>query len=128
MTALLATPIVLSALLLAAHFLRGGQAELVALCLALPMLLLVRRPWAGWLISLGLGLGALEWLLTLGAIAQQRMAAGEPWLRMALILGAVTLFSGASALLPRTRHLTRHLSVNVGRAEGSGLAGAHHDI
>jgi hypothetical protein len=110
MKALLASPIVLSALLLAAHFLRGGQAALVALALALPLLLAVRRPWAGWLLSLGLGLGSLEWLLTLTAIAQQRMAMGEPWHRMAAILGGVSLLTLTAACLPRTRSLVRHFS------------------
>jgi hypothetical protein len=119
MFALLASPIVLSALLLAAHFLRGGQAALVSLCLALPLLLAVRRPWAGWLITVGLGLGGLEWLLTLIDIAQQRMAMGEPWLRMAAILGTVTLLTVASALTPRHRHLARHFSVCGARADGA---------
>lgn len=114
MTILLASPIALSALLLAAHFLRGGHPALVALSLGLPLLLLVRRPWAGWLISIGLGLGALEWLLTLYNIAQQRFAAGEPWLRMAAILGTVALITGASALLPRTRRLARHFASDAG--------------
>ncbi len=119
MIILLASPIVLSALLLAAHFLRGGHAALVALSLAIPLLLLVRRPWAGWTISLSLSLGSLAWLFTLCQIAQQRLAMGEPWLRMALILGAVALFTGASALLPRAQRLVRHFSVGGGRAEGS---------
>lgn len=117
MKALLASPIVLSALLLAAHFLRGGQAALVALALALPLLLAIRRPWAGWLLCSGLALGSLEWLYTLLIIAQQRMAMGEPWLRMAAILGTVALITGASALLTRSRHLARHFSVDVTRAE-----------
>ncbi len=119
MKALLASPIVLSAMLLAAHFLRGGEAVFVALCLALPLLLAVRRPWAGWLISAALILGSLEWLLTLIDIAQLRMAMGAPWRPMAAILGTVTLLTGASALLPRTRHLARHFSVSSSGAEGS---------
>ncbi len=119
MTLLLASPIVLSALLLAAHFLRGGHAALVALALGIPLLLAVRRPWAGWLISAALILGSLEWLLTLIDIAQLRMAMGAPWLRMAAILGSVTLITGASALLPRSRHLARHFSVSGSRAEDS---------
>jgi hypothetical protein len=116
MTILLASPIVLSCLVLAAHFLRGGQAALVAVCLALPLLFLVRRPWAGWTITVLLGLGSLEWLVTLAHIAQQRMAMEQPWLRMAAILGTVALITGASALLTRSRHLARHFSVDAGRA------------
>jgi hypothetical protein len=117
MTALLASPIVLSALLLAAHFLRGGQAALVAISLALPLLLLVRRPWAGWLLCGGLALGSLEWLWTLVEIARVRIAMGEDWLRMAAILGTVTFITGASALLTRSRHLRRRFSVGDSGAE-----------
>jgi len=119
MTVLLASPIVLSCLVLAAHFLRGGHAAFVAICLALPLLFLVRRPWAGWTITVVLGLGSLEWLVTLIQIAQQRMAMGEPWLRMAAILGTVTLITGASALLPRTRRLAGHFAPHATKAEGS---------
>ncbi len=119
MTVLLASPIVLSCLVLAAHFLRGGQAAFVAICLAIPLLFMVRRPWAGWAITTLLGLGCLEWLATLVQIAQVRMAMGEPWLRMAAILGTVTLITGASALLPRTRRLAGHFAPHGIRAEGS---------
>ena len=105
MTILLVSPIVLSAIVLAAHFLRGGQVVLVAISLALPFLLLVRRPWAGWLLSVTLGLGAIEWVLTLVDLAQLRIAAGQPWTRMAIILGTVAGITAASALLPHTRRL-----------------------
>ena len=91
----------LSALLLAAHFLRAGDLPLVLLALLVPALLWVRRPWAPRVVQAALGLGALEWVRTLWAALAQRQAAGEPWLRMALILGGVALFTALSALAAR---------------------------
>ncbi len=100
MKALLASPVVLSCLLLAAHFLRGGQAALVACCLALPFLLLVRKRWAAWVLALALLLACAVWVHTTLELVRVRAAFGEPWLRMVAILGTVTLFTGASALAP----------------------------
>lgn len=100
MAALLATPVVLSSLVLGAHFLRGGQIVAVALCLALPGLLLLRRPWVPPVLSGALLGGAALWLATAVQIGRVRLAHGEPWLRMALILGGVALFTAASAAAP----------------------------
>ena len=44
-------------------------------------------------------LGALEWLRALYGLAAMRMAFGEPWTRLAFILGAVALFTGLSGLV-----------------------------
>jgi hypothetical protein len=45
--------------------------------------------------------GAVEWLRTLAVLAAQRIAAGQPWLRLAVILGAVALLTAAAALVFR---------------------------
>jgi len=95
-------PVVLSLVLLAAHFSRNDMAPLMAVSLAVPFLLLVRRTWIPRLFQVLLVLGALEWLRTLVVIARRRMEAGEDWLRMALILGVVALFTGLSALVFRS--------------------------
>ena len=117
MRILLASPVVLSCLLMAAHFLRGGHAALVALCLALPFLLLARRPWVPWVLAIALTLGSLEWAHTAITLAEQRMSLGEPWLRMVAILGTVTLFTGASALAPFSTTFAGRF--RKARAEGS---------
>jgi len=102
-------PIVLSALLIAAHFSRAGNTGMVAISLALPALLLVRRPWAARGVQAGLVLvlAAIEWFWTLANLARQRIASGEPWLRLALILGTVALLTAASALVFRSEKLRR---------------------
>lgn len=92
-------PIVLSALLLGAHFLRAGLIPLVVLALLFPALLLFRRAWATRLVQIILVLGALEWVRTLLVLVAERRADGQPWSRLAIIIGLVAVFSGSSALL-----------------------------
>jgi hypothetical protein len=94
-------PALLALLMLGAHFLRFGQTPLVLLCLALLGPLFVPRPWAQATVRWALALGAVVWLWTLMAGVRQRLAFDEPWLRLALILGGVVLFTGWSAWLLR---------------------------
>ncbi len=94
-------PVVLSALVLAAHFYRARQMPLVAVALALPLLLLVRERWSARAVQAGLVLGALEWVRTLTYFAGQRMDMGRPWGRLAVILGAVAALTALSALTVR---------------------------
>lgn len=105
MTALLLTPVVLSTLVLAAHFLRGGHVAVVLLVLLTLPLLLVRRPWARRVVQAVLVLGALEWVRTLVSLVQLRAMLGQPWTRMAVILGSVALVTLLSALLLETRRV-----------------------
>jgi hypothetical protein len=95
--------VVISALLLGAHFLRDGQHLLVLLSLLFPALLLVRRGWATPVLRGLLVLACAEWLRTAWVLAQQRQAVGEPWMRMALILGGVAAITALSARVARAR-------------------------
>jgi hypothetical protein len=83
----------LALLLLAAHLLHGGMLPLAVLSILLTGLLWVRRPWAARAVQFVLLLAAVEWTLTAAGLAQMRMRHGEPYLRLALILGAVTAFT-----------------------------------
>ena len=58
-------PVVLSLLVLAAHFLRAGNGIMVVLVLGLLGLLAVPRAWAARTVQIALQLGAVEWLWTL---------------------------------------------------------------
>jgi len=82
-------PVILSFVVLAAHFSRHDVALLTWLSLAVPLVLLVRRPWVPRLLRWLLVLGALEWMRTTTVLVSQRVTAGEDWLRMAVILVAV---------------------------------------
>ncbi len=101
MTNLLLIPPGLSALLLAAHFYRAGRLSLAVASLALIALLAVPRRWAARALQVALALGALEWLRTLAAFAAERVSAGQPYVRLAVILLAVAAFTAASALVFR---------------------------
>lgn len=92
-------PAVLSLLILAAHFLRSGSFILLGSVLGLLLLLFVPRRWARITVQSGLGLGVLEWLRTLTVLAMARRELDQPYLRLAIILGAVAAFSSLSAWL-----------------------------
>ena len=106
-------PVILSFLLLAAHFYRAGSSLLTGLCVAGLALLFVRKTWVPRLFQVLLVLGALEWLRTLYFFAAVRIAYEQPWIRLALILGGVALFTSLSGLVFRNsklREFYRHLS------------------
>jgi hypothetical protein len=100
-------PVIFSSLLLGAHYLRSGNWVLVAIALILPFTLLVKQKWVARGVQVLLVLGAAEWVHTMWSILQVRKAANEPWVRMVVILGAVALFTAASALVFETRALRR---------------------
>ena len=106
MNALLLLPL-LALGLLGAHFYRAAAWPLVGLCVVLVVLLAWRRAWVARLVQVALVLGALEWLWTAFWLVQQRLALGQPWLRLALILGAVAALTAASALVFRSAALRR---------------------
>jgi thiol:disulfide interchange protein len=92
-------PVFVSFLLLGAHFMRAGQ-NLVLLGLGLLLLLLfLRKWWVPRLLQFVLLLGAVEWIVTAVTLAQVRMQLGQPWARMAVILGAVALFTLLAGLV-----------------------------
>lgn len=90
---------------LGAHFMRAGAWPLVLACVGLVLLMAWPRRWAARTVQAALALGAAEWLWTLALLAQQRIALGQPWLRMALILGGVALFTAGAALVFQRRSL-----------------------
>jgi len=98
-------PVVLSLLLLGAHFFRAGSPELVAVVVALLGLLAVRRRWAARVVQIGLLLGAIEWLMTLAQLVFERAYTGEPTTRLAIILLGVALFTVLSTLVFSTEGL-----------------------
>lgn len=94
-------PAQLSLLLLGALVLRMG----VPLILVVPLLLLLMAavlvPWSEVrsLMTGALGLGSLIWGFMTWARVQERVVYGAPWVRLALILGGVALFTAWSAWL-----------------------------
>jgi len=86
-------PVILSTILIAAHVLRfHGIIEAIAVLLLLLSLLLKRklilRLWQAFL-----AFGVIMWIRTTIELVSLRMAMDAPWLRLTLILAAVTSFT-----------------------------------
>ena len=105
MNVLRVLPVIISFLLLGAHFYRAGLAIPAGFFAVLPLSLLFRESWVPRLMQILLVLGALEWLRTLVMFARVRIEFGEPWTRLAVILGTVALFTALSGLVFRSKAL-----------------------
>jgi len=98
-------PVIFSFLLLAAHFYRSGQVILTGLCIAILALLLLKESWVVRVFQFALLAAALEWLHTLYFLVQIRIESGQPWVRLAVILGAVAVLTALSSLVFRAESL-----------------------
>jgi len=105
--ALLTIPVVLSLVVLGAHFMRYGNSVGVVGALVLIALLFVRQPWVARFMQVVLVLGALEWIRTLIELQQVRAALGQPYGRMLVILGLVAAVTACSALVFQSKALKR---------------------
>ena len=94
---LLCIPATLSAVILAAHFLRDGNLPAVGFCLAAPFLLAVRHRLAVWGVQGFLVWGAAVWLLSIGPLMQKYAAEERPPGKMIVILSSVAAFTLLSA-------------------------------
>lgn len=111
-------PVVISLLVLGAHFLRAGSVFAVALVFAALILLGVRRRWAARLVQAALLLGAFEWVRTLVQLAAWRVQTGQPATRLIVILGSVALLTGLSALVFHTARLRAWFDRDQARTTG----------
>lgn len=98
-------PVIFSFLILSAHFSRAGLPILSVLCLLILFLLFIKRAWVARLIQIVLIIGSIEWIRSLFYYINQRQSIGEPYIRLVIILGLVTLFTGLSALVFRNKAL-----------------------
>ena len=107
MNFLLLLPAIFSVLALGAHFYRSETMVLVAISILLPFLLFYRKAWVARLMQVVLVLGMIEWVRTLFILVDMRRALGQPWTRLAIIIGAVALCSGCAALLFHSKRLRK---------------------
>lgn len=97
--ALIYAPVVLSLVILCAHFMRYGNTIGVFGSILMVALLIVRRPWVARLVQVVLVLGGIEWLRTLYELVQVRAAHGQPFTRMIVIIGVVAAVTFCSAAI-----------------------------
>ncbi|MEJ2238624.1 MAG: hypothetical protein P8X82_10035 [Gemmatimonadales bacterium] len=103
---------------MAAHFSRADNGPLVVVSLALPLILLVSRPWAARLTQLLVFIAGVEWLRTTLVLVAGRQDSGEPWVRLAVILVSVALFTMASSLVFRSPALRARYSLRPAAQQG----------
>lgn len=92
-------PLILASLMLSAHFYRHLNYPLMIVSLLAPCLLFIKRRWSLLAVQFLAILGGGVWISTIVEIARMRIAMGEDWIRMAVILGAVALFTIFAGLL-----------------------------
>jgi hypothetical protein len=92
-------PVIISCMLIGAHFLRAGSFGLLLVSVAIPFLLFVRRRWAARFVQIFLVIAAIEWLRTLFGFIDVYESIGQSWTRMAIILGSVAAFTFSSAFV-----------------------------
>ena len=91
--------VVLSLLVLGAHFMRAGATIVVLAIVVLLVLLAVQRPWAARAVQVALLIGTAEWLRAIASLTRVRIMIGEPYVRMVVIMvivAAVTFLSAAA--------------------------------
>jgi hypothetical protein len=96
-------PLILSALLLAAHYLRSYSLIQVVLCLAAPFLLLIKRRWSLVVLQTLCTAAAFIWLYALYGIIQQRIQEGRSWMVSGIILVLVAIFNLLAGWLLNSR-------------------------
>ena len=98
-------PVLICTLLLAAHFYRAGYTGLVIMLVVSPLILFVRQPFSARIMQVILVAGGVEWVRTTIQFVTMRQSMGMPWIRLAVILGAVSLITFLSALVFRMKAL-----------------------
>lgn len=99
-------------MLMAAHFSRADIGGLPFICLLLPFLLFFKRAWVPKVFQVLLILGSIEWIRTMIGLIQMRELAGQPWIRLAVILVCVALFTGLSAMIFQGKTLKNYYRQN----------------
>jgi hypothetical protein len=105
-------PVILSLLLLGAHYYRAGFIPVVAIMGAGVLMLLIRRPWAARIVQILLCVGGIEWIRTTFGLVMMRQSMGMPWVRLALILGGVALLSFCSVFIFRAGSVRRRYKLD----------------
>lgn len=92
-------PALVSFLIMAAHLSRNGLDLIAILWLFFPVILFTRRKFNLWFCQLALFLGSAEWIRSALKYIDARIAMGEDWTRLAIILFSVAAFTLISGLL-----------------------------
>jgi len=92
-------PVIVSFLLLAAHFLRESNLVMLGICCGIPWVLLIKDRRSLLIAQIAIYAGVLVWVNTTLRIYRQRVLLGLPWQRAILILGGVTVLTAIAGML-----------------------------
>lgn len=106
-------PVIISLLFMAAHFYRAGLLPVAAIVSVAPFLLFVHHRLVVRIIQTLLAIGSIEWIMTLSRLVSMRQAMGMPWIRLALILGAVSMITFGSVFMFRLKSLRIRYKIDV---------------
>ncbi len=109
------SPVILSSLLISAHFLRHGRIILTGIGFVPLAVLLIRHPISARITQVILLLATGIWIWTLVTLVRQRVAAGLPYAGVIWILGGVIVFTLTSAFVFRFRTLRDFYKLDSGR-------------
>jgi len=104
---------IISSVLLAAHFSRVDLNWLVPLALLFPFILFIKRKWIIRTYQIYLICGGLIWIERLLFLRRMRIAVGESWTVMAIILGVVALITLLSALMLQNKKVLNAYNLEV---------------
>lgn len=110
-------PVMISLLLIGAHFLRSGNVLVLIGSLFLIMALGVREPLVARTVQLALLLATAEWFHVAYGLVAARLASGQPWNKLVLIMGGVIVLSLASVALFLTKTLRERYHLDSGPGE-----------
>jgi len=105
-------PIILSLLIVSAHYSRNGNTHMTFAMMLLPFILLIKKKWIVYVSSAFLIFTGLIWFETTYKFVQMRQTMGLPYLRLMAILGTVAFLSVISAFSFKGKSLTKRYENN----------------
>lgn len=98
-------PVILSIILMAAHFSRADQTIPAIISLIFPLFLLIKKRIIIRLFQVVLILGGAEWVRSMFSYIEVRKSVGDDYMRLAVILSAVAIFTAASGLFLQNKKI-----------------------
>ena len=104
-------PIILCSLIMAAHLGRANMFVLQIISLLIPFILIWKNKFSARAMQLFIFIYGIEWIRTIHYYSQIRIAKGENWSRLAIILGIVALLNFATILVFRTKSMKERYGI-----------------
>lgn len=107
MVILYSIPVILSSLIISAHFYRNAFVIVSIICLLSPLLLLFRKRWIPKLMTFLLILFTLEWVRTMLSYIDEYKLQERSYSKLVVILLLVILFTLLSSIVFKTKSMKK---------------------